>query len=85
MRRIVFSIVFSRRWLPALLSFQVDEIETEFLHANRTPEFSHSLGRERRIGGELGKAASPQLADMALSRWWGLPAVTSGGIVKLAK
>jgi hypothetical protein len=34
MRRIVFSIPFSRRWLPALLVLKSTEIETEFLRAN---------------------------------------------------
>jgi len=64
MRRIVFSIVFSRQWLPALLVFQIDEIETEFLHANWTSEFSHSLGQSEKSRRRDRTAALPSTAEV---------------------
>src|SRR5258707_11986017 len=59
MRRIVFSIVFSQYWSQALLSFQIYEIETEFLHADWTSEFSRGQDPQatvaRSAAGQVGK------------------------------
>src|SRR5258706_11524598 len=41
-RRMVFSIVFSRQPSPALLFFKLIEVETKFLFANSISEFSRS-------------------------------------------
>jgi hypothetical protein len=32
--------------VTSTFGFQIDEIEKDFLRANSTPEFSHSLGHE---------------------------------------
>src|SRR5229473_2736802 len=42
MRRIVFSIVFLPIAAASTFGFQIDEIETEFLHADWTLEFSRN-------------------------------------------
>jgi hypothetical protein len=56
MRRIVFSIAYLPIAVASVIGFHIDEIEKDFLRANRTSEFSHSLGHE-------GKAPLPRLSD----------------------
>jgi hypothetical protein len=49
-RRIVFSIVLFRQPSPALLFFKLIQVETKFLFANSTSEFSRNQDPKPTLG-----------------------------------
>jgi hypothetical protein len=61
-RRMVFSIVFSRQPSPELLFFKLIEVETKFLFANSISEFSRSQDPKRTLGLTLRSGSSLCLA-----------------------
>ena len=64
MRRIVFSLFLFRLRLPVLFFFLFNVIETNFLRASSTLEFSHRPGQTRKWRRVRDTSALPPTSDI---------------------